>query len=201
MKKIFKTMSVLMCGLVMTTGFAACSNNDDDDENKPKEEQQQPADQSDEPIASKVTKITAYYEFKTSEDLLSIFNMKMEYVDPVTGERKSEPITQTFWSKSFEPKLPFATGMNLTTTLKDGVDLETIRETPEYKVIVPVLVYGVYGYDAEGKEKCHFSSNGDTSIKDFSGETLALAFEKGLFHKSFYNTYDKNCIEEQGKWQ
>ena len=202
MKKIFKTMFVLMCGFVMASSFVACGS---DDDNSNSNEQQSGGGEETTVVDKNVAKVTVAYKYVTTEDLLKIFDMKMEFVDPLTGKAQAEMITSTSWSKSYQPKLPFVTGMRLTTTLKEGVTLESIRNTPEYTVLDPILEYEVIAYNVKGQILFEGNSGGGGEPVKATGEKVALGYEKNVFNKSFYNTYTANSdwgiFEEKGKWQ
>ena len=186
--------------MVMASSFVACGSDDDGGNSKG-----QQSEGGEVTIDRTITKITVAYYYKTTEDLLKLFDMKMEFVDPTTGTAKSENITSTSWTKSYEVKLPFVTGMRLTTTLKDGVTLESIRNTTEYTVLSPWLDYKVLAYNAKGNIVFSSQTGGDVDPVVATGDRVALGYEWKVFNVSFYNTYTADgtfgIIEEKGKWQ
>ena len=109
-KQLFRAAMVVICAVVLTSVMTGC-----DDKNKPSDQQQQ---QDNKAVAAIMD-----YKFITSDDLLKIFDVKVEFYND--GKIETETVTTAEWTKAAKGSLPTKLGFRVKITPKEGIDYES----------------------------------------------------------------------------
>lgn len=193
MKKALFTLAALLCASGI---FFACS--------KASQNQNQEQKKEEETIKSEAF---AKLGLKTTPDFLKYFDITVEYYDLSTGEKKSTKLTESFYHEG-HPALPCKLGMKVTTTVKDGVSLETIEVPATFDYVRPVILRSFvlsYGnrvdalhakWDEPSVSQVTGSDNVQKMLNKFFGEV-----NDGKWNKSVLFTYDAEGAETEGTWE
>lgn len=219
MKKILKTMSALMCGLVMTTGFTACSD-DNDDENKPKEEQQQLVDDQSTQGTGNIVEGTMAYsamcaDLEALKEIASDGKVYVKYFD-ANGAVQTEEFTGSF-SKTINLKFnknnELLAGLMLYINDVDWEKAETIVGRKELRAnVTSKCTFNYEKYKGYVKELFPTSSLGSTIVEESKYQEAMVIFkhnaenikkEYGVIAFSAFglSAKGKEIIEDSNIWK
>lgn len=105
--KQFKYFLFAFVAMFIAMSFASCGDDSEDNEDS----------------ATDVKTSKFYYAFSVSDDLLSLANVTINYID-TDGQEYSEQMTTTTWSKTLTAnKLDVSTGVQMIVEMKEDVQL------------------------------------------------------------------------------
>ena len=95
MKKMMMTLAAVLCCAMITTVFTACGSDDDN---------------TTKPDANKAVAAVMDYSLTTSDEMLAIFDLTIEYYD-ANSNVQTEQMTGKTWAKKVTAKLPATLGL------------------------------------------------------------------------------------------
>ena len=153
MKKMMMTLAAVLCCAMTTTVFTACGSDDDN---------------TTKPDANKAVAAAMDYSLTTSDEMLAIFDLTIEYYD-ANSNVQTEQMTGKTWAKKVTAKLPATLGLRLKAQLKAGVDVST-----KEKVTVSYgYNYMGYAINAKGEVVGDVVSKEINTHSDMKGEKVA----------------------------
>lgn len=197
-----KNLTIIAAILCCALSFVACQkpagNND-----KSANEEQTPGDSTTDPddFSGRIAKVVLDYGFKTTEDVSALFDFQMVYLDPKTGEKHTENISGSEFSKQYtDITLPVSFGYKLTTTLKEGKTIDDIKAIESVNYLDPEPVGWISIYDKDGKLLTDGGHRAQGSIVNISGQKVADRFSKGQYDRSYFETVNEKGHGTKGEW-
>ena len=199
MKKNLTIFAAILC---CAFAFVACQKPAGNN-NKPANGEEQNNNGTDDPedLSGRIAKVVLDYGFKTTEDLLKLFDFQMVYLDPKTGEKHTENISSVEFSKQYtDLTLPVSFGYKFTTTLKEGVTIDAIKDIASVNYFAPEPVGWISLYDKDDHLVTNGGHRAQGSLVNISGTKVAERFSNGQYNQSYFETVNEKGQGTTGEW-
>lgn len=198
MKKNLTVFAAILC---CALSFVACQKPAGNTDKPAGEEQNNNGTEDPDDLSGRIAKVVLDYGFKTTEDLLNLFDFQMVYLDPKTGEKHTENISSVEFSKQYmDLTLSVSFGYKFTTTLKEGKTIDDVKAIASVHYLAPEPVGWISLYDKDD----HLITNGghraQGSLVDISGAKVAERFSNGQYNQSYFETVNEKGQGTNGEW-